>query len=115
MAIILHFTLFLLCRSSMMESAAAPRSSLGLHSPLSHYHIVVTFLSHCFNTALTHLSRYGQPGKRLGPPFSVLQADVEALYGDAFTIEVLDSTDIPTDGRFTERDYLLTRRLNGKL
>jgi hypothetical protein len=40
---------------------------------------------------------------------------VEALYGDAFTIEVLDSTDIPTDGRFTERDYLLTRRLNGKL
>jgi hypothetical protein len=35
---------------------------------------------------------------------------VRALYGDAFTIEKLDSSDVPTDGRFAESDYLLTRR-----
>jgi len=35
--------------------------------------------------------------ERLGPPFSVPQDEVEALYGDAWTIELLERRPIPPD------------------
>jgi len=52
------------------------------------------------------------PGRESGPPFSVEEAEVRALYGDRFTIEVLDKQVVGGDDKFagsTEGRYLLTR------
>lgn len=54
-----------------------------------------------------------------GPPFSVVAEEVEALYGDAFTLRTLEQRDVLADHphfrdrgltAFTEHAYLLVRR-----
>jgi thiopurine S-methyltransferase len=58
-------------------------------------------------------------GEISGPPFSVSRSEVERLYGDAFTIEVLEARDgLGASGnlkrrgvtKLTETAYLLRRR-----
>jgi len=50
-----------------------------------------------------------------GPPFSIPVDEVQRLYGEAFEILPLDTTDVPGPGTMTlqQRTFLLTRRADG--
>lgn len=77
-------------------STLGPRSSTA---PLSHAH------------TLAHQVAYDQ-SKTQGPPFSTPEADVRALFGSHFNIQVVESTPTTIRGEVPAKQdvYLLTRK-----